>query len=50
MKSLDFAFRHGMDRNHRFTVTLPQGRFAVPRNGGRTFHVSLTPARRRAAR
>ena len=33
-----------------FTVTLPQGRFVVQRNGGRTFHAKLTPVRRRAAR
>ena len=32
------------------TVTLPQGRFVVQRNGGRTFHAKLTPVRRRAAR
>jgi hypothetical protein len=33
-----------------FTITLPNGRFAIARNGGRTFHVKLTPARRRAVR
>jgi chondroitin AC lyase len=33
-----------------FTITLPNGKFSVPRNGGRTFHAKLTPARRRAAR
>jgi len=33
-----------------FTITLPQGRFVVQRDGGRTFHAKLTPARRRAVR
>jgi chondroitin AC lyase len=33
-----------------FNVTVMQRTFVVPRNGGRTFHASLTPARRRAAR
>jgi chondroitin AC lyase len=33
-----------------FTLTLPNGRFTVSRNGGRTFHAKLTPARRRAVR
>jgi hypothetical protein len=33
-----------------FTISLPNGKFTVPRNGGRTFHARLTPARRRASR
>ena len=32
-----------------FTVTVPQGRFTIARNGGRTAHVALN-ARRRATR
>ncbi len=33
-----------------FTITTPNGKFSVPRNGGRTFHATVNPARRRAAR
>jgi chondroitin AC lyase len=33
-----------------FTITLPNGKFSVARNGGRTFHAKLTPSRRRAIR
>lgn len=33
-----------------FTITLPNGRFTVTRNGGQTFHAELTPLRRRATR
>jgi hypothetical protein len=33
-----------------FTITTPNGKFTVARNGGRTFHAKLTPARRRAVR
>ena len=32
------------------TITLPQGRFTVKRNGGQTFHASLVTKRRRVAR
>ncbi len=33
-----------------FTITLPNGRFTIARNGGRTFHARLIPLRRRAVR
>jgi len=33
-----------------FTIATPNGKFSVPRNGGRTFHATLNPSRRRAAR
>ena len=33
-----------------FTITLPQGRLTVPRNGGRTFHAHLVAVRRRPSR
>jgi chondroitin AC lyase len=33
-----------------FTITLPNGRYTIARNGGRTFHAKLTPARRRAVK
>jgi len=33
-----------------FTVTLPQGKFTIQRNGGKTFHASLVTKRRRVTR
>ena len=33
-----------------FTITTPNGKFSVTRNGGQTFHAKLNPSRRRAAR
>ncbi|PYQ51155.1 MAG: hypothetical protein DMF59_08780, partial [Acidobacteria bacterium] len=33
-----------------FTITTPNGKYSVTRNGGRTFHAKLNPSRRRAAR